>query len=568
MRFCIVSISFPILLLSLLFFLTVTCPSAKKDAPPPSSSILGVWQIWRSAVKKAMSQTHIFIPPSHPYIHYVGRWAPSADHLAYETDFQGAYFEMFATNTTSVYLVFFQHPEGINGPRPGLNDKYLSLTVEINDNLVLGIRNPFSLVQVAEMLDPSKTYKLRITQMCSPLMHHWRFEGVWLDRPPSPVDGPSPIDPVKSAVGTTLGTLVSPTEDPYGALQLRDSPPLGEKPLIELYTSELDLMLYKFNPRKDAAGLAKERVDNWYNRLGSELGADIALIPTGEEHFSKAWYSSGDTGVADIFFGKVRYSSKSRWSFKSYRPAVLILQLGLSDILDLDVFSGNPRGGRNVRQRVDRFLDCFVKDYVKFVKTIRTVAYPSDGTTANPLADDDGSYIYNSAPSTLPIFLIVPFSAHRISVTRKLTIHKLMSDALARVVSALRAEGDTSTHYIDTVGWLDRLKDFEGPLNFRRWEQPGRKDWRPLTDAAKIKVASMLASHICSYIKPTTGESSVDGPAGNGSAVGPAFGDCAFDRYDSYLGNVYVPEGVELDRALLERKIEIIKGSFRIATPA
>jgi hypothetical protein len=471
---------------------------------------------------------------------------------------------MSVANTTSVYLVFAP-PSGETSRTP------ISLTVEINDNLVFGIRYPFSLVQIAEELNPGETYKFRVTYIGSD-RDKVRFEGAWLDRPPSlKGGGPAPVDPVKAAVGTTLGTLVPPTEDPYGAPQQRDSPPLREKPLIELFTSESNLK-YKNDPFRDAASLVMGRVDTWYNRLGSNLGADIALIPTGDERFFKSWQTSeseafGRTPVENIFLGfESSYEKTRRAPFKTYRPGVLILQFGLPDFLE--IFSSIPKDAGNVRQHLDWFVDVFVEDYVRLVNTIRTVAYTSDWATSSHPTNADGSYIYNSAPSTLPIFLIVPFSACRIFATRKFTLHKFMSDALARVVSTLQAEGDTSTHHIDTAGWLDPLEDFEQTPKARRWPHTGaRKDWRPLTEAARIKVANLLASHICAYIKPTTGESSVDEPAGNGSAVGPAFGDCAFDRYDSYLGNVYVPEGVELDRALLERRIEIMKERFLVAKP-
>ncbi|EXJ62830.1 hypothetical protein A1O7_03270 [Cladophialophora yegresii CBS 114405] len=584
MRFCnAFAFSFPLVLLPLSFFLAATYLPAEKDVPLPTSSAVDFRQFWRSAVKKAMNETHVFVSPNHPYIHYVGRWVPSADQLMREAGFPGAYFEFGVTNTTSVYLAFQSYPGFGAGPGDPLDvEDNIGVTVEIDDELLLMVLHPCSIVQVAENLDPSRTYKLRVTQTAyyQGADGSFKFEGVWLDRPASEGHG-------RPAVGSTLGALVPQTEGPQGATQQQDSPPaLRKKSLIELFTCEVDLELNRPSAQKNAAGLAEERVHTWYNRFGAELGADIALVPTTGKYFSQDWFGikSDNRTTAPVakYFFSYRYEGESSfssisvnqpkedhsWPFKAYRPAVLILQLGFTDFIE--IFKGLP-----AQQHLDEFLNSFVKDYVKFVKTIRADAYPSDGTTANGGDDGSYSYTYNSAPSTLPIFLIAPFSAHRVLVTRKLTLAKFMADALARVVSTLHAEGDISTHLIDTAGWLDPQQDFQTPPNFRRLFRP-RVDgeaWRPLTEAAKVKVASLLASHICPYIKQS-GQSSVDGSAGisdsNSKSSAVAFaasGDCAFDQYDSYLGNVYVPEGVELDRALLERKFEIIKERFRLATP-
>ncbi|ETI23314.1 hypothetical protein G647_05114 [Cladophialophora carrionii CBS 160.54] len=500
------------------------------------------------------------------------------------------YFEIAVTNTTSVYLAFQQDqndPRTSAGPL-SVQDR-IGLFVEIDDDLVFGVRRPFPIVQVAEDLDPSRTYRLRVTQTGTyPIGDSsFRFQGVWLDRPPSQKDGPSLLDPANSAVGSTPGTLVPQSDGPQGARQPQDSllPRRRAKPLIELFTCEVDRWLHCHDPRKDAAELAKERVHTWYKRLESELGADVALVSTTGDYFSRDWFHFKGDGNPDapvsLYFFTHRVGCVGRpedclkqhpWPFKSYRPAVLLLQLGFSDFTH--IFKMRP-----TKPHLDDFLDSFIKDYVALVKKIRARAYPSDGTTTNARSNDgdpdpDGSYIYNSAPSTLPIFLVTPFSAHGVFVTRKLTLAKVMTDVLARIVATLHAHGDISTHLIDTAGWLDPRRDFEKPPGFRPPWYPHHngKRWRPLTDAAATKVAALLASHVCPYIQQGgRGErSAADGPArvSNGSALAPAFGGCAFDQYDSYLGNVYVPDGVQLDRALLERRIESIKEKFQLVTPA
>ncbi|OCT55022.1 hypothetical protein CLCR_02895 [Cladophialophora carrionii] len=514
------------------------------------------------------------------------------------------YFEIDVTNTTSVYLAFQRDQDDPRTSAGALSvQDSIGLFVEIDDDLVFGVQQPFPIVQVAENLDPSRTYRLRVTQTGTyPLGDSsFRFQGVWLDRPPSQKDGPLLLDPANSAVGSTPGTLIPQSDGPEGAPQPQDSllPRRRAKPLIELFTCEVDRWLHCHDPAQDAAELAKERVHTWYKRLESELGADVALVASTGGYFSRDWFHFKGDGFPDapvsLYFFTYRIGCVGRpedwlkrhpWPFKSYRPAVLILQLGFSDFTH--IFKMRP-----TKPHLDDFLDSFIKDYVALVNKIRARAYPSDGTTTNARSNDDdaapdsdGSYSYNSAPSTLPIFLITPFSAHRVSVTRKLTLAKVMTDALARIVATLHAQGDISTHLIDTAGWLDPRRDFEKPPGFRPpWYPPHNQELlRRLTEAAATKVATLLASHVCPYIQQGGGGgggggggegSTADGPArdsdsnSNGSAVAPAaFGDCAFDQYDSYLGNVYVPEGVQLDRALLERRIESIKERFQLVTPA
>ncbi len=169
----------------------------------------------------------------------------------------------------------------------------------------------------------------------------------------------------------------------------------------------------------------------------------------------------------------------------------------------------------------------------------------------------DGTYIYNSAPSTLPIFLVAPFSASRRFVTKKIKLDEVISAALQQVVSTLQADGDKATFWIDTTGWLCHKTDFippdsETPVP----EQP--KMQRMLTPLANYKVSCLLADHICPYIYDG---SKIDGFNGMDK-------QCQFRRYDNYLGNVYLPQNVEFDRAVLERKIARIKERFHLQKPA
>jgi hypothetical protein len=131
---------------------------------------------------------------------------------------------------------------------------------------------------------------------------------------------------------------------------------------------------------------------------------------------------------------------------------------------------------------------------------------------------------------------------------------RVINDALQRVVDVLQADGDKSTFWIDTMGWLNHKEDFDVhggdcPLN------QGNRPHRLLKRSSGRKVASLLWDHICPYIQRNKRD---DG----GKAK-----ECPFERYDNYLGNVYLPQVVELDRAVLERKIATIKERFKIERP-
>ena len=492
----------------------------------------------------------------------------------------GSYVEAVVTNTTSVYVVlnnvyYRDEPDSDwssdsedgddryvrhSNMRPLANlrplhenqrpAKEVSFVVEIEGEAIFGVQRAASILRIARDLDPRKKYRLKITHMgyhrFSTFSNEvFEFEGLWLDRPDS-----SPNVTGK----TTPGRLISPDEALGNFDQHGNASPLRKKAVIELVTSELPSKHPTMREwHKDTESVVKGRVGGWYNRLASGLSADVAIVP-----FERATLlpPGGErlklpTAVKDVFFRsgpeEIARMFARPWNFANCQPAVLILQFGLADFVHL--FADKENANKPI---VREFTSAFVDAYVKFVHTIRSNAYAFQHTGKTNVMDNDGSYVYNSAPSTLPIFLIAPFSSRRRLVTKKLTLHKFISDALAQVTSRLQAEGDKSTHWIDTTGWLDPKMDFI--TDHAGWTLKFDVNPNPLTEAANVKVASLLANHICPYIKDNGGDSSDQ----------PAFGDCAFDQHDSYLGNVYLPKDVQLDRAVLERKIESIKQKFKL----
>ena len=494
----------------------------------------------------------------------MGRWIPSANHLRRDAAFPGSYFETMFTNTTSIYVVL----NNVYVPRPASNTapahagdnhqwelhpptehewaaQQVNLIAEIESDdwseAIIELHEASSVMQIAKDLNPDKNYKLIITYMgCSSRNggtsgasydEVLEFEGLWLDRPVLQ-DMSHMSRATNASRSSTLGEL-----QPIAS---------RKRAVIELITSE--------RPYSHAQP-AQEKVNTWYNTLGRGLFSDVALLETARSRLVAN--DIAQVTIQNLFFQSApeatSHLSRRPWSFGSYQPTVLLLQFGMSDFVHS--FSNTANGDHHAR---DKFFNDFVEAYMRFVKAIRANAYPvqtrrapdpTHDPTHSPMAlDDDGSYVYNSAPSTLPIFLVPPFSSCRRFVNNRLTLHKIVSDAIAQATLRLQADGDKSTYWIDTTGWLDVKDDFSS--TGRGWSP----DPDTLTAAANVKVARYLAHHICKHVSFEKDDPNYG-----------ILGDCPFERYDNYLGNVYVPKEVELDRVVLERKIEHIKQKFMAA---
>jgi hypothetical protein len=424
-----------------------------------------------------------------------------------------------------------------------------SLLIEVEGKTVIAIEQAYSMVQIAKNLDRNKTYSIRVTLVgfsCGD--EEWardvlQFEGLWLDRP-------------RPQRNTTESGRVAPETEKLATLPARVNQQLlkqSPKPVIELVTAEVNQILAcaDFLDANEAM-LVEQRVGQWHNILRSKTSADIAIVPT-EDSGLVPGANSAHSGltIKDLFF---RFSPLATgyfnlaWSFGTDRPAVLVLQLGLAEFVGF--FSEHEEPKKSVMQKFSRE---FAAACVDFVKTIRANAYPSDAATS-PSLDNDRSYIYNSAPSTLPIFLVPSFSSRRQFVTKKLTLHKFISEALNRAAAELHADGDKSTFWIDTTGWLDPRKDFVSWQN--NTDCHSSPPSVPLTPEANERIAQMLADHLCPYLKDAKDALNASNDAANKES------DCPFDRYDNYLGSVYLPDGVDFDRKMLERKVNLIKQRF------
>ncbi|EXJ72120.1 uncharacterized protein A1O5_04624 [Cladophialophora psammophila CBS 110553] len=447
----------------------------------------------------------------------------------------------------------------------------VSLMVSIEGHNTYWVEAAGLVVPIVKDLDPREAYRVRLTHMGGPngTGGVLEFEGIWVDKATF-----AEVRAASSASNETRSPArLLPFDERFDKTAHNDqnaSRPRRE--IVEIVTSEISLSA--MNHRLHLSTLrndSHERIQTWCKQLGAESPVDTVILDT----TGIGLMSTGESGpsMRDQFFraGPPGTRAFARpWNFKLYSPSVLLLQLGLVDFVQFFSPSADGRRSKPVnRHDLAKFTNEFVDAYIKLIQAIRANAYPFDPTTTTMTGlatdlDDDGSYIYNSAPSTLSIFLLTPFSATRHSVTKKLKLDKVISNALTQVAATLQADGDKSTFWIDTTGWLDAATDFEGG----RPDDPNSSPESPpprssvLNRSGRSKVATLLTEHLCPYIagpSPSAGS-----PQAEEAPPGVPRRVCPFDRYDHYLGNVYLPTDVDFDRTLLEHKIESIKLKFNL----
>ncbi|KIX98112.1 uncharacterized protein Z520_06192 [Fonsecaea multimorphosa CBS 102226] len=503
---------------------------------------------------------------------------PTANQLRRDAAFRGSSVEMLIANTTSLYVSLNnlnsaskqQQPERLDAREiyhselRSINARAsdpVSLVVSIEGHNTYWVEAAGLVVPIVQDLDPREMYRVRLTHMGGPNSTNGilEFEGLWLGKATSAY---------ASAASSTSNKISSPARLlPFGEGLDRlsnneaDTPQRGRK-VVEIVTSEVSVLaMNHLHPALQ--NNSNDRVDDWYKELDTVIldTTGIGLLPTQESGLS----------VRDQFFRAGPPGTKAfarPWNFKLYSPSVLLLQLGLEDFVAF--FSSATKGKPVVNKHaLAKYTNEFVNAYVKLIQAIRANAYPFNPEatpTTTHLDEDDGSYIYNSAPSTLTIFLLTPFSAARHSVTKKLKLDRVISSALAQVVSTVQAEGDKSTFWIDTTGWLDAETDFESsrpssnsPEQSPPLSPPSSASF-VLNSAGISKVATVLADHLCPYIGPSPNSHGSSPEGATPARPSP----CPFDRYDNYLGNVYLPTDVDFDRTLLEHKIELIKQKFNL----
>lgn len=419
----------------------------------------------------------------------------------------------------------------------------VSLLIQINED-TYACEDAAGMMLIADDLDPSKTYKIKITYLGGSNANGAAVEvdGIWVDKPTEPARADGASNPsTKTHLRNPFfrddnGHFIKARASSWNAHQIKT---------IEIVTSETAVSAFAEGEDEE---VNNSRLNIWSNHFRKHLSLDTVLIPTSKLGLLPR--DSSPATISDLFFRSGPPSTPHfarPWSFNSYRPSVLVLQLGLVDFMLF--FADKKNHGDHA---IDKFKTEMKAAVIGLIHNIRATAYPYHSMTEQLGLGvaGDGSYRYNSAPSTLPIFLIAPFTASRRFVTKKQKLDTVISDVLSQVADTLQSEGDKSTFWIDTTGWLESRVDFAPRTNFTSGRT--RLDTAKLTPFANFKVASLLTDHLCPYLNL---------PGDN--LLGPS-NNCQFDRYDNYLGDVYIPQDVDFDRAMLERKIAMIKEKFEI----
>lgn len=167
----------------------------------------------------------------------------------------------------------------------------------------------------------------------------------------------------------------------------------------------------------------------------------------------------------------------------------------------------------------------FEDAYVQFVQTIRRAAYPLHPAAIHDYLLNADGFVYNSAPATIPIFVVSPFTGE-------------MFHSSQRVVQKLQSEGDNAVFWLDTSGWFSSA-DFDADV-----DDPASNRRRPRLNAqGNRKAAVSLHAHLCHYLADDQNH-------------------CPFLKHEAYTGKVYVPIDAELDKLIEESKVRKLKALF------
>jgi hypothetical protein len=484
----------------------------------------------------------------------------------------GSYVTCQVSNATSIYLslrnsrhLHKKASEGqpaLNSRQVILNPQYdnapppppISLLVEIDQEHLFFDRTGHELLELSTNLDQNLNHTINIHLLDNKnAAQTVELEGFWLSK------GARFI--CRLPHQTSRLSLDSVKGD--------DEPALATQKHFELIT-DLDFA--------DPMGYTS----SWPLLLSAKYDTTYTTVPS----FSRCLTtrcSNPDLPLNELYFRSGPPGTRhfdEPYHFQPPFPSALILDIGL---LDFTVLLSSEPSASAIQQLTHKFVD----HYKTFVSTIRSTAYPYYSTSSPHTGHDipiDSSFTYNSASSTLPIFLMTPF-------TPSGRLQRLLSHAIAEVVEKLQSvEGDKSTFWIDTSGWLT-TDDFVAPdeaaestsesalstkeTNFPTAQgakrsgsltdtQPYRRQPK-LTPSAHAKIATYLSYHLCPYLSTTT--HSIYTTEKNGTTL-PSHHDmllsqtqtgCPFNKHDNYLGHLYVPDEATVGRGLEDRKIQLLK---------
>ena len=476
---------------------------------------------------KVLAEEHHFVPAFDQSFHYAGRWLPTSNRLRWNTAFPGAYFDLTVKNASTIYISLNNAPNTnkVNETTEGAQFRRMSLkTLEeraeaaapvaliattCNGSVIHFASSHDGLLSIHLDLSPGQAEcSLRISHAggSSQGAGVLEFKGVWLPTGAT-LQSRATLDSERGAV-----SVMAPEAHP------RLSAP--HRKTIELLTDSSDYV----SEGSDSHAIG------WLAQVAAQFDADQVKIPAHGHCLTEACAKTLALAITtkDLFFrsGPPGTTFFARpWHFQHYVPDVLIIDLGTVDNKWF-IQSSRENGGsrvepREIGQSRDHFISAFVTSYVALIRQIRQVAYPLHPSSRHQYTLDGDGYTFNSAPSTLPIFVLRPLDGS-------------LEQATLSVVEQMQKDGDKSVYWIDTTGWLSEV-DYS-------LENTDRSS-RPVSPAGQAKVASFMDAQLCHYLAPQPER-------------------CPFLRRDNYFGSVYVPTAAELDKIIEESKTKKLSDLF------
>ena len=476
---------------------------------------------------KILAEGHHFVPAFDQNFHYAGRWASNSNRLRWSTAFPGAYFDLTVKNASTIYIFLNNAPKTSRVNETTKMDQFRHMNLKTlddraeaaapialsattcNGNIIHFESSQNGLLSIHLDLSPGQAEcSLRISHAggLSQGAGVLEFKGVWLP------------------TGATLQSQATPGSERGAASAMATEiyPRLStpHRKTIELLTDSSD---YVFEG-------STLHAMGWLAQVAARFDADQVKIPAHGHCLTEACSKTLALGITtkDLFFragppGTTLFARP--WNFRHYVPDVLIIDLGTVDnkwFMQLINENGQSRmKPKESRQSRDNFVSAFVSAYVALIQQIRQTAYPLHPSNRHQYTSDGDGYTFNSAPSTLPIFVMRPLDGS-------------FEQATLSVVEQMQKDGDKSVYWIDTSGWLSEV-DYNLEGNDRSSQ--------PFSPAVQAKVASFMDAHLCHYL-------------------GPQPERCPFLRRDNYFGSVYVPPAAELDKIIEESKTEKLLDLF------
>ncbi|KAI4139823.1 MAG: hypothetical protein LQ341_004071 [Variospora aurantia] len=497
----------------------------------------GAAGLGRDIFRDGVVQNMQFFPPSNSKIHYVGRWTATPNQLRKDGTFPGAYFDIKVTNTTSLLLSLRNSPQASQPPLPTLmteptttllNNGHLSfkpnsainkparpisLLARLDQEEYVLLPNASGLVAICSgSLQRDAEHNIRIV---APMTEDngkgiVQLEGIWLDKGAH----------IERIEGTSLNDhssdedLLSAESDQVGKKHHAGLTRLLKGSIHDVEAVHQDVLqedkaVQDFRNRRkrleiitDTPGSYGSRryamrtggadgllagVMGWEYLLGEMFSVDH--VSTGIDGMCLTQDCIGGTGrpdgIGDIFFRSGPPGSiymEHPWLFNNDVPDVLVINIGKSDKASFDLYASEYN--KTAWDLAERFENT----YVSFVKAIRKLAYPKHPATIQSERSGYRTYIPNSVPASVPIFIVRPFRGE-------------LEHSTQNIVDRLRADGDEAVFWLDTSGWLDprSTSSSSSDEDFYTDDHVEVPKWR-LSERGNQRVAIFLHMHLCRYL--------------------------------------------------------------------